>query len=462
VSVVRAGALLAASALALPASAAPLDLTLESAIEIAVVRHRTIEAAGLSLQGEALSVATAQSVFDLKVIPTGTVGRIGSNAFSAAEGINSSVGVQVSKRFETGTVLALGPSYNRSGGDRNTTLTLSLEQPLVRGWNSAISLDPVKRAEFSHASSRRAFEQARVNVALEAIAAYYGVLREERLLAFAREQRTRMEQHTAVAEAKERSGLIDSMDLLRARVRLKDAEDALNLERVTLEGAMNRLRRALDLPLDADLRLAPPTEARLDGIDPEAEAMARRAEIVQLRAELDEALRTADVAQRNVLPEVTLHFSVGQASQVDPFLVQYVPTTQRQWSVFLQSASDLERTAEKNAARQAALRVEIARFALESKTTDVRREVREQQLKLADARVRIGLREEQIHQAETHLALAEAKFSHDLASNLDVLEAENELQRAEASLAGARADYAVGVFQLRAMAGRLLDPSGHS
>ena len=449
-----------AAALVASTGAAALDLTLERAVEMAIASHRTVETAQLSVQGEALSLSTAKSAFDLRVVPTGTVGRIGSNAFTTAEGINSSVGVQVSKRFETGTVLALGPSYNRSGADRNTTLALSLEQPLVRGWSSAVSLDPVKRAQFSYASSQRAFEQARVNTALEAIGAYYGVLREQRLLAFAGEQRTRMEQHTAVAGAKERSGLIDSMDLLRARVRLKDAEDALNLARVSLEGATNRLRRALELPLDADLRLTPPTDARLDSVDPEAEAVAHRAEIVQLRAELDEARRTADVARRNVLPEVTLHLSVGQASQVDPFLVQYVPTTQRQWSVFLQSASDLARTAEKNAAQQAALRVETARFALESKTADVRRQVREQQLQLADARVRIGLREEQIHQAETRLALAEVKFSHDLASNLDVLEAENELQRAEAILASARADYAIGVFQLRAMAGRLLDPSG--
>jgi outer membrane protein TolC len=52
------------------------------------------------------------------------------------------------------------------------------------------------------------------------------------------------------------------------------------------------------------------------------------------------------------------------------------------------------------------------------------------------------------------------KFSHDMASNLDVIEAESELQRAAASLAGARADYAIGIYQLRAMAGRLLETLG--
>ena len=450
-------AALAASALAPAVSAgAALELTLERAVETALASHRTIQTADFGVRGERLSVETAQSAFELKIVPTGTLGRIGSNALTTTTGYNSSVGVQVSRRFETGTVLAMGPSLNRTGTDRNTSLNVSLEQPLVRGWDSEITRDPLRRAEFSLTSSQRALEQARNNVALEAIGAYYNVLREQQLLAFALAQRDRIEQHTAVAGSKERSGLIGPMDLLRARIRLKDAEDSLNQARVTVQSAMNRLRRALDIPLDTALALGPPGPPRMDGEDLEAEAVARRFEILQLRAELDEAVRVAGVAQKNVFPEVTLHVAAGQATLVDPFLVQYVPTTQRQWSVYLQSSTDLSRTAEKNAARQATLRVDSARFALESKIEEVRRQVREQRLQLDDARVRIGLREDQIRQAESRLALAQVKFSHDMASNVDVIEAETELQRAETSLAAARADFAVGVYQLRALAGHLL------
>jgi len=128
--------------------------------------------------------------------------------------------------------------------------------------------------------------------------------------------------------------------------------------------------------------------------------------------------------------------------------------------VYLESCAEFSRKAEENAWRQALLRVESTRLALETKTEEIRRQVREQRLQLADLRVRIGLREEQIRQGESRLALAQVKFSHDMASNLDVIEAESELQRAAASLAGARADYAIGIYQLRAMAGRLLETLG--
>jgi len=424
---------------------------------MALANQRAIRTAQFALQGEELGRSTAQSAFELKIVPTGTVGRLGTSGLTTATGYNSSVGVQVSRRLETtGTLISLGPSYNRSGGDANTTLTLNIEQPLMRGWDPAVNLDPVRRAQFAVASSQRALEAARTNTALEAIGAYYAVLREKQLFDVAEGQRVRIEQHTAVAEAKERSGIIGPMDLLRAQVRLKESEDAANQARVNVEAALNRLRRALDIALDTGLRLAPAPDARLGGGDLEGEAVERRAEIVQLRADLDEAVRAVDVARKNVRPEVTLHIVAGQATQIDPFLAQYVPTTTRTWNVYLQSSSDLTRTAEKNALAQAELRVETARMALETKIEDVRRQVREQRLQLADARVRIGLREEQIRQAEARLALAQVKFSHDMASNLDVLEAETELQRAEAVVAAARADYAVGVYQLRAMAGHLL------
>jgi len=447
--------------LAASTGAGALDVTLERAVETTLTGQRALRTAQYSVQGEQLGMQTARSAFDLKILPTGSLGRISDSAVTTTTGYNGSVGVQFSKSFEsTGTQIALGPSYNRSGGESNTTLTLHVQQPLLRGWDSVVTLDPVRRAEHSYAASQRALDQARVNAALETIGAYYSALREQRMQEFAQHQRRRIEEHTAIAESKERSGLIGPMDLLRAQVRLKDAEDAENQSRVSSQAAMNRLKRAMDVPLDADIRLVQPREAPPGNFDFEAEAVANRVEIVQLRADVDEAVRQAEVAQRNIRPEVTLHITAGQATQVVPFLVQFVPTTSRQWAVYLESSAEFSRKAEENAWRQALLRVESTRLALETKTEEIRRQVREQRLQLADLRVRIGLREEQIRQGESRLALAQVKFSHDMASNLDVIEAESELQRAAASLAGARADYAIGIYQLRAMAGRLLETLG--
>jgi outer membrane protein TolC len=94
---------------------------------------------------------------------------------------------------------------------------------------------------------------------------------------------------------------------------------------------------------------------------------------------------------------------------------------------------------------------------LESKLIDVRRQVRQQLLALAEARQRIALRREQITQARGKLALAEVKFGHEMADNFDVIEAETEVERARGSLLATEAEYAVGVYNLQAMTGHLFD-----
>ncbi len=433
------------------------ELTLAQAVRIALQSNPQVVESSLAHEASGIGLETSRSDFDFRIVPTTTLARIGSNAFTSSTGVNSSVGLQVARRFETGTVVSIGPSFNRTGADRNTTLTASLEQPLITGWQRDITLDGVRRAEFQLAASHRALDQVREQVALETIGAYYAVMREQSVVAFSAAQRERIERHARIAETKERSGIIGPMDRYRATIRLKDAEDALNQARVAELAALNRLRRALDLPVDVALTLHPPGEVRLPEIGRvESDALDLRPELLELRAQYEEAVRQARVAEKRIQPELTLLVTAGQATQPDPLLVQFLPATQRQWSVSLQASSDLRRTAERNAWRQARLRVDSVRAALDARVENVRRQVRDHILLLADMRTRIALREDQIRQAEARLALAQVKFAHDMANNLDVIEAEGELQRAESSAAATRADYALGVYQLHALGGQLL------
>lgn len=446
-------------ALALPAGAA--DLTLSQAVGRALEANRALLSASLAAQGERESLAAARADFELKIIPTGSFGRLGSNLLDGgAYGANASVGARVSRKFETGTVVSMGPSFNRSGSERNTTMNVSVSQPLFKGWDAATTTDGVRRAEFSVSSAERARRQSQVNVALEAIGAYYEVEKLTRAVDFSRAQDERLRRHLQLARSKERTGLIDSMDLYRAEIRLRDAEDAANRARHALAAAEDRLRLVLDLPMSAPLQLAPPPPPDAAIPDAEDAALERRQEIVQLREEYAEAVRQASLAAKAIAPDVTVQLNYGTVWSADPFVQSYVPTTQRQWSLNLQASTDLDRTAEKAALRRAELRVESARLALDGKVADVRRQVRLQRLAVEEAGARITLRREQIRQAGGKLALAELKFVHDMASNLDVLDAETELARAQESLRDAEVEHALGVYNLRALAGRLLESFG--
>jgi outer membrane protein TolC len=454
-------AIVSALPLALPgplAAAEPIELSLTRAVEIALSANRNLAISRLSYESEELGLDAARAEFELKVVPTTMLGTLSSNAFApTATGINSSIGAQLAKKFETGTMLAIGPSWNRSGDTRNQTLNLSLQQPLLKGFGSDVNLDGVRRAQFTIASAGRALDQARVNAALETIATYYEVIKQEKLAELNDTLAERLRRHAIVARSKERVGVATPMDTYRAQIHLKDAEDSGNQARNAHEAAKNQLKLILNMSLEWDIKLAAPLPPELRVPNVELEAVRQRAELVQLRAEIEEATRAIQVAANALLPDVTLRWNYGQAVAAQPAFAQFLPTTQRQSSVYLQATSDLYHTAEKANYRRAELRLESLRVSLETKSADIRRQVRQQLALLDEGKRRIVLRMEQIRQAEGKLALAEVKFAHDMADNFAVIEAEGERQRARANLFATEAEYAVGVYNLEAISGHLLD-----
>ena len=454
-------AIVCALPLALPgplAAAEPVELSLRRAVEIALSANRNLALSRLSYESEQLGLDAAKAEFELKVVPTTMLGTLSSNTFApAATGNNSSIGAQLTKKLEIGTMLGVGPSWNRSGDTRNETLNLSVQQPLLKGFGSDVNLDGVRRAQFTIASAGRAFDQARVNAALETISIYYEAIKQEKLTELNDTLAGRLRRHAIVARSKERVGVATPMDTYRAQIHLKDAEDAANQARNAHEAAKNQLKLMLNMSLESDLKLAAPSVPELRVPNLELEAVRQRAELVQLRAEIEEATRALRVAANTLLPDVSLKWNYGQALAAQPAFAQFLPTTQRQSSLYLQATSDLYHTAEKANYRRSQLRLESLRVSLETKSADIRRQVRQQLALLDEGKRRIALRMEQIRQAEGKLALAEVKFAHDMADNFTVIEAEGERQRARANLFATEAEYAVGVYNLEAISGHLLD-----
>ncbi len=438
------------------------QLTLEQAVHTALSSNSRLVTARLNLEGDQQGLESAQAEFDVQLVPSLKLGKIGDNSLSSGTlGANNSIGAQFKKKFEYGTTLSVGPSWNRSGGGinntTNTTLNLSIQQPLFRGLDREVTQNGVRTAEFAMATSRRSFEQTRVNVALETIAAYYQLVRDQDMLGLAQSLVERLHRQALVALSKERVGAASSMDTYRAEINLKDAEDAANQATNAVAASGDRLKLLLDLDLNTRLQVTAPPIPLLDEIDYEVAAIKGRAELLQLQAEIDEAERGLRVAKNGLLPDVSLQVNYGLSNSNDPYLSLYLPSTQKQWSVYLQASTDVFQTTQKNAYRRAALRLQSLRLSLDTQRAELRRQVRLQMAQLGEARQRIALRHQQIQQAESKLALAEVKFSHDMTDNFSLLEAETELQRSRLNLLATEAEYATGIYNLQAIAGHLLD-----
>jgi outer membrane protein len=430
-------------------------LSLASAVDTALSANKSLIGARLLYESEQHALASAQSEFDVRIVPSVSLGRLGGDI--GYEGSNSSVGVSLNKKFIQGTQLSVGPSYNQTASGKNTTLNASLHQPLLRGLGREVGADPLHRAEYVLDAARRNVEQTQSDIALDTIVAYYEVLRQEQLLVLHRLVRDRLTRHALMARGKEKVGLANPMATYRAELRLNDAEEQVQQAGYGLENAKNRLKQLLEWPLERELNIQPPPTPALPDDALEQAAVESRADLKQLRADIEEAERNVKLAQNRVLPDLNLIVNYGQVYSTDPALIQNLSTTQQQWGVYLQASTDLYRSAEKESLRRARLRVESLRLTLETRLQDVARALRQQRLQLEEAGKRTRLRQDQIRVAEGKLALAETKFMHDLADNFDVIEAEIELQRARVSLLGSQIEHAVGTYRLWAAANRLLE-----
>jgi outer membrane protein len=348
----------------------------------------------------------------------------------------------------------VGPSYNRSGDASNTTLNLSVHQPLFSGIGREATLAGVRIAEHGLAASEWSYRQARKVLALETVDVYLAVLSEKHTTDISEELSERLRRQVDIAELKEKAGLAGPSDTFRAQIRLKDAEDSAYLARGAFDQANGRLLHLLALPPDTGLDLHPVTPPALDAQDAERLAIDGDKELHQLRDDVAEAERAARVAANAALPDLSFNASYGQAAFADPLLRSFVPATQRVWSVFLQSSGDLSRTAEKLNLRRALLHVDTVKVAMEDRTDEVRREIRQQLHVIDNARSRIDLRDEQIREADGKRALAEVKFAHDMADNFELIEAESDLYRAKVERSSAETEYTAAVYTLLSMTGQ--------
>jgi outer membrane protein TolC len=123
------------------------------------------------------------------------------------------------------------------------------------------------------------------------------------------------------------------------------------------------------------------------------------------------------------------------------------------WTFSLRSSGELGRVAERAVYQDALDRVEIAARALVQTQERARDEVRALGRQLERLRKQEAIQREQIEQAASKLAIAEAKFRNGLASNFDFLEAETELRNAQVAFLAAQRD-------LVPAANRLLNGTG--
>jgi outer membrane protein len=432
-------------------------LTLADAIKLSLHANRSLKASEYGVESKAYTLTAAESEFKWKYAP-------GTTAVVTEESDSIGAGITVAKKFTLGPVVSLSQElFNNTGEDVErrweAKFGAALTVPLLRGLGSEINLDAVNTAEFSLRSIQRSHQLAKISLVLETVSAVYDIVAQRKLVDLYQLQIDKFNGHAMMAMAKEKIGLSDPIDVYRAQIRLKDAQDSLSRSREAFRNAGDRLKLLLAVPLDTTIDVtAPMTYEPLDIKVEEAihTAMQNRIELEQIEDEIENVRRSSRMAKHKLKPQLDL---VGRYNRManDDMADRAINLDEDYWSLSLVSTTDWGRTVEKANYQRSLLAVKTAELNRWAEIDGIKREIRQVFDSLVKAEERMKIRNEQIHQARGKLALAKTKFRHGMANNFDVIEAETELQEARTNLLSTTIEHIVGTYRLRASIGTLIE-----
>jgi len=461
----RSVALLSAMTAALGAQGPPL-LTLEHAVSEALVKNERMLNQHDNIEQSALGVRLARNTFQPKVVPNvlGSFGRTDINS--------QTYRVDVTQKFVTGTEVRFGVGTSTSqipglpgvsGADDihfyNADTTLTLSQPLLRGFGSSVARHSLTSAELRRGDADRQQTLTEQQVTLEVASAYYRVVAQQAIVDVARKSLDRARRLRDASEAKLDAGLVSQLDVLRAQQLVSQAEIQLFDAQSAADDARDRLiftigRPAVDtFAVQADI---PRTNDPIEVDYAVGMAVSNRLDLKSLVASGTDAEDQVKYAKNQLLPQVDVNFVFTRRETADSFQNSFGVDRFR-FATFFNISTPVDRTPQiveyQNALIERDRRKRDAETLRRRIADDVKRAVRERDrlertLVAADTSVEIGRKEVEV---------AQLRYERGLSNNLDVVTAESNLLTAESRRMATLADSALARLSLRAMLG-ILDP----
>lgn len=431
-------------------------LTLEEAVKLALVNNLNIQSTFDGVQGAQISEELAESRFNFKVTPSYGRG-LGDQSL-----VDQRFGVEVSKLLPFGATVSgtyrTDVTSNELGNLNNSNLAIGVTQPLLRGFGTRTTEFELENAQRGRESAERNLELARQRLAVDVTASYFNIVRQQGLVDVAEKSAERTKELLRASEARLEVGLASKLDVFRAELQLSQAEDSVILR-----------KEALELALDAfkfNLGLAPTDEVALEIVEPEylpvevdvAEltrvALANRIEMREQNDRIQDAQRAQRVARQNLLPQLDLNLRYEQRGFGESLYSSF-DFQDSAFNVFLSTSYLLDRSSEQASLALNQIDVAARRRNLRLTEYNIANEVRAAARNLERTGKSIVLQERNIDFAEKQLRLANLRYQRGLASNFDIIDAENNLIQARNNYVSLVSDYRVAQIELKRVTGTL-------
>jgi outer membrane protein len=439
-----------------------VELTFQQSIDIALKSNLSIHIAELTRDIVETEIPRTKALFH----PTVGLGLNASGERSLPEQspiqeLNTQSATPfISTRIPTGTTLLLSSELGReeTSPARLTTeygagIALTVIQPLMRGGRIYVATKPIKDAEFD-----LRIEEARLRAEILRVIAltkslYYTVILTEKVIELIQGAIERDKTLIEASQALLNAGLVTKRDVFSAEISYaKDLAKLVSAE-ANLESAKNAFLGVLGLPIGQEVFLI---EKEITfhpiALDMEkwiATAIGNRPEIMEVDERLGKSLLDIKVAKNLTLPQVDLVGSYGR-SQIGSTFGRSLDFHGQTWEAGVIFSIPLGNVAAKSTLSRAAIEEARLQQELLQRKRQVEQEVRAAVIKLRSSSERMKARSMIVEQARGKMEVARGRFSLGLATNLDIIDAQEDLLDAETDLLQAVVDYNIGIAELEA------------
>ncbi len=282
---------------------------------------------------------------------------------------------------------------------------------------------------------------------LNAITSYYQYIKTLWLADVAKESMDNLSGHLKNVEQQYKAGIVAKLDVLSSNVSLADAKQSYitadNAKRLAEASLNNVMRLPLNTKLTPKTKEFPEPEFTITMEEALAIADAYRWEIAQAQYNIKAAQGDLRSAKSGYLPTLAVG---GNYSWKDTEFPGFKNRTwgvaaTLSWSLFDGGATDAKILSANNA-------IKVAEEKLAKAREEVALEVRQDYLNVVAAKEKIRATEAAVEKAEEAFKIASIRYKSGVGINLDVLDAQLNLNNAKTNYIGALYDYNVGLATL--------------
>jgi outer membrane protein len=404
--------------------------TLKEAVEVALERSPSLHSAREGVKGaDSLRKAALTDFFPTFRTEYGFTYLNTAPYFTGAGGIRATVGARSNYSWETG-----------------------LDQPLFRGgafyWSYRL-------AKLGVDLSKVFFELVKQDLVLQVKAAYFNILKAEKIRQVAVQAVEQLESQLKVSKAFYDVGVIPKNDLLQTQVELAQARQDLTSAEVGLSVAKASFNTLLRRDVRMEVRVEDILGYRPMEIPFEeclGEARKNRPELMEAELNVKKAEKEVWLARSEYFPTIGLSGNYERVGD-DPSVSGSNFEDKDSWNIAAYARWTFWQWGKKrHLVREKETRLVQAKDAVVQVEDGISLEVKDAYLRLTEARDKIDVAKLAIEQAEENFRINQERFKEQVATATDVLDAQTLLTEAKSNYFNALSDYNIARARLdRAM-----------